>query len=292
MDDSQSPVAEFDFRRPSAVASEVEQRMREWQESICRFILPRWQQYLSAPLTWSVAPLVTNRPARLEFGGEVVAFSVAILPRKETTLLIIPRSLAKAIVYLMLRLEISGLEDERPLTALEESALELAFRAFIEAALETQPVTPNCQLDAFHTKPDLQRCFRDVRDLVLARFKLSGPFGEEIIDWIWPETLVSELFLTPTDAQQSASTAKLLQEISQVLPFELTLRLGTTKLRLSELTQLAEGDLVLLDQRVSEPLQAFIGNMPYFTGWAGRVGNRQGLQVQQLLSKAQIGASK
>jgi flagellar motor switch protein FliM len=283
MDDASDAVAGFDFRKPSAVAPEAEQRLQDWQQSICRFGRIRWQQLYSIPWTWSFGPLEVKRLARLDFPEEIVAYTVYVTPARSLTQLILPRGLAKGIVHASLGLEVTQIPQGLPLTPLEVTALDMMFQAFVEACHETRPKTPELSLEGLDSKPDLQRSFRDIREVVLVPFVVEGPFGSQSFHWIWPEELLTDLFLTAADAQPSEGTMRKLRELAYGLPFDLCLRLGSTQLRLSELSQLSEGDLIVLDQRVNEPLQATIGDAQYFKAWAGRVGNRQGLQIHRLL---------
>ena len=45
------------------------------------------------------------------------------------------------------------------------------------------------------------------------------------------------------------------------------------------------GDVVMLDQRVTEPLDAYVQGTPKFRGWPGRCGTRQALQILSLVSE-------
>jgi flagellar motor switch protein FliM len=61
------------------------------------------------------------------------------------------------------------------------------------------------------------------------------------------------------------------------------IRLGQAKLHVSELLNLRPGDVVVLDQRVSEPLSIEVCGTRKYVGWPGRVGNRQAFQIQGMV---------
>jgi len=48
---------------------------------------------------------------------------------------------------------------------------------------------------------------------------------------------------------------------------------------MSELAALTAGDVIILDQRIGEPLLATVGDVPVFWGWPGRLGMRQAYQI-------------
>ena len=60
---------------------------------------------------------------------------------------------------------------------------------------------------------------------------------------------------------------------------EISVQLGAARLPLHQLTRLRVGDLVILDQRVHEPLAAFVAGEQKFKGWPGRAGARQAFQI-------------
>ncbi len=63
----------------------------------------------------------------------------------------------------------------------------------------------------------------------------------------------------------------------------MTVVLGTVELSLADLSRLSVGDVVILDQRVSEPLTAELAGQQKCAGWPGRVGTRQAFEVASFL---------
>ena len=68
---------------------------------------------------------------------------------------------------------------------------------------------------------------------------------------------------------------------------EVAIRLGSVQLSAPQLANLRVGDLVVLDQRVSDPLQATIANEPRFWGWPGQVGQRQAYVIDSEVRRRQ-----
>lgn len=73
-----------------------------------------------------------------------------------------------------------------------------------------------------------------------------------------------------------------LETLVRDLPVEAAVELGTVELSLAQLAALAPGDLLILNQRVCEPLTVRVDNRAKFRGWPGRVGPRQSLQIESL----------
>src|SRR5208337_4009872 len=70
-----------------------------------------------------------------------------------------------------------------------------------------------------------------------------------------------------------------LESLARDMSTQLTVRLGGVQLTAPQLAELRVGDLVVLNQKTTEPLRAMISGQTRFFGWPGRVGNRQAFEV-------------
>ena len=78
-----------------------------------------------------------------------------------------------------------------------------------------------------------------------------------------------------------------LKSLVRQIPMQLIVRLGSANLHVSDLLNLQPGDVVVLDQRVNEPLDAEVSDTPIFRGWPGRVGTKQAFQVSDVIAERQ-----
>jgi flagellar motor switch protein FliM len=81
--------------------------------------------------------------------------------------------------------------------------------------------------------------------------------------------------VTPLREEERVQIETLVREMD----VELAVTLGTAELTLYDLARLQTGDVVVLRQKVSEPLTAGVGGTPKFRVWPGAVGGRQAVQV-------------
>ena len=70
------------------------------------------------------------------------------------------------------------------------------------------------------------------------------------------------------------------------LPLEFCVELGSARLTLGRLAALKAGDVILLDQRISEPLRAQVGGSERFDVWAGAEGRAQAVRVHSVRKRA------
>ena len=67
------------------------------------------------------------------------------------------------------------------------------------------------------------------------------------------------------------------------VPVPVSVTLGSVQVHVSDLADLRSGDLVKLDQQVSEPLIACVAGEEKYRVWPGRVGSRKAIQIDSLI---------
>ncbi len=66
---------------------------------------------------------------------------------------------------------------------------------------------------------------------------------------------------------------------------QITAELGRTRLSIQDILDLAEGDVILVEGRISEPIQVVIGNVPQFKAVIGLSGSRKALRITETASQ-------
>ena len=124
-------------------------------------------------------------------------------------------------------------------------------------------------------------------DLVLfVTFTLRGSFEPQPIYLILPRSGFLEELTKPLTATAIVEVNPLKDQIEALvkeMPVEFSVILGTTQVTLLQLARLRKGDVILLEQKVSEPLSARVAGSDKFSVWPGANGRRQAIQIEQLL---------
>jgi flagellar motor switch protein FliM len=180
------------------------------------------------------------------------------------------------------------LPEDRELTVVELSLCEYLMQNLWAAVLQetwtgTTPLT--LTVESREPSPRWTRLFVKAEQLLRCTFNLRGPFGEQ--DWYWlvPHQALHERITRAEAADASQfpqEVARKLEALVRELPVEVTVELGMAELPISQLAALAPGDLLILNQRVGEPLQVRVDERRKFRGWPGRVGVRQSVQIESL----------
>ncbi len=280
----------FNFRKPGRLASDLEQRLAAWLRDGCALAADRWARHMAFRVELALQGLEIVRPADgLARLPEVsVGYRLGLTGDALATLLAFPRPLALALVGGMLGDPGAELPADRELTVIEESLLEyVAQHLLVPLLRETWPgLEPLAvELGQKEPNPKFTRAFPPDQNVVVCTFAARGPFGEQPWFWMLPQKGLLELFgrSAGQGAAQAAEARPRLEAVVRELPVTVSVVLGSVELPLSHLARLRPGDLIILGQRVSEPLAASVAGAKKFRVWPGRSGSRQAFRVDSLI---------
>jgi len=283
-------VEAYDFRKPTPLAGGLEQRLAAWLEVACALAPAQWAKQLPVSLDMAFRKAETMRPADgwALFPETAVAYTVNANAGESVTLALLPRPCALALVGAALGAAAEEAPENRELTSVEESVCEYLVQKLLMAPLqEAWPGASPLQLalGARESAARWGRLFAPDDNLIACEFAVTGPFGEQPWYWLLPNKGLPRQLAEPHTSEAPAPQAApdhRLQALVGGLPVEVVALLGTAELTLSQLACLKAGDVVLLKQRVSEPLSAVVAGRPRFRVWPGRSGPRQACRIDSL----------
>src|SRR5205823_481335 len=128
------------------------------------------------------------------------------------------------------------------------------------------------------------RLYGDIEVLIAMNWQMRGAWGETSGVWLFPKKRLIDLVgnqaaMGPESVPEGQVAARR-EALIQQFPLNIEVVLGSAELKLSELSSLQVGDVVLLDQRMSEGVVARAGGQNLFRGQAGRLGSWKAFQVE------------
>jgi flagellar motor switch protein FliM len=280
-------IERYQFGRPGKLAGGVEDQLRRWFKAASALAPAAWEKALPFPvgLSFGGCGLAPAAEALAALPTAAVAYRV-LWGQGLTTLLALPRPLVLALVAGLLGDGASDPVIDRELTPVEDNLCQFFIQDLLLPPLRRAwpgPALPALELGAPELNPQWSRLFLGAGALLDCTFTVEGPFGEEKGHWLIPHKHLPELFGN-ADAPRAAAAkpAANLDELVRGLPVEIKVRLGTVEISLHQLARLRVGDLLVLSQRVAEPLTASVGDGKKLRVWAGRVGACKAFQVDSL----------
>lgn len=283
-DAQEAEVKAYDFRQPGGIDHSITRQMEAWLTSTCPQLDERIAQYMAQPIPFAAGEIGLRRAGDIiEKLPEVTfAWFIKLGAEKTPTAMILSRQLTLALVGGMLGEEYDALPDDRALTAVESSLAELFIQEIMAATQEgftgEEPLI--LEYDRVDAKPHRSRVFPADDNLAIVRLSLSASFGEHTIEWLIPHDALETTFPAHEASGQTEEDKRRLVELVKQIPIQLEAHLGETEMHISEMTNLAPGDVVVLNQRLIDPLSVCIQQHGVFRGWAGRIGKNQALYVE------------
>ncbi len=288
-DNSHQQFTPYDFRRAGDLPAQVEGYLCAWLDSHCTVLPEKLADLLSFPLTWRVAAMDWIRPREALERLPQSAIGVALdADLSFVSMLILPRPLAMLLVVGMLGDEGEQLPEDRELTDLEIEITESTLKVFADTLEQSQTILEPMEfrIGSADAKPRRTRMFSSDGHVGVISFEVTGPFGSEVIQWLIGEKLIDSLADRVAAQRQTDDEVRdHLANLVHRMPVEMVIRLGRAELPMSDLAKLEPGDVLVLNQRISEPLEAEIDGVAKYAGWPGRLGVRQAFQVQEMLEK-------
>lgn len=280
-------VEPYDFRRPPRLAVDLEQRLCGWLRDACGIIAEKLGAHIPFPVEVQFHSVETARPEEAlgSLPDPAVGYYLRTGLESPVSLMVFTQQAGVALVCGMLGESPEELPPQRELTPVECSLFEYALQELVAGLEEAWPGAEPQRLEIAwaESRPKRSREFRADQNVVICRLGLVGPFGEQPWCWLWPQEELQEQL-----ARVSLVTGGLPQEdvrlrlesLAHQIPVEVSVKLGDVELHVSELARLRAGDLVILDQRVTEPLIACVAGEERLRVWPGRVGSRQAFQIE------------
>jgi flagellar motor switch protein FliM len=277
----------YDFRRPGRLTSDVEHRLASWLRGALAQVPQRWAKHLTMPVDILLDGIATSDPgeALAQLPEAIVCHCVELGDPPVNSLFAFPRTLSLAVLAGIMGDSPAELPADRALTPVEDSLWNFLLQQIAQVLQETWPGNEPLRLHigSAVAQPKRTRLLAADATLLVVTIALGGPFGQSKWFWLVPQhDLIERLTRTGQDVKQH-NLRPALEALVAEMPVELCVHLGAAELPVSQLSRLRTGDVVILGQRVTEPLTACIAGQARFQVWPGRVGMRRALQIDSLV---------
>lgn len=187
--------------------------------------------------------------------------------------------------------ELLGLSDAQELGNGDLSPVELALAQLLINRLassltdgwmgeEEVVVTAN----GLEKDPRKTRIFR-AKDLVTkTSIEIELKAGVVTLHWLMPKQKTCDLLETTIDRRRGGEPVRPSSEMVGTLPIEVVTVLGKTTIPMMELSKMTVGQLIMLDQRIDQPVTAYVNDSPFYGCWPGRIGKKQALEITSCLN--------
>lgn len=274
----------FDFRKPPP--GELERQMGKWLALMARQSAAIWSRLIPYPSELKAGPVVsvTATQGLNALTDDTLGFPFTTADAADGSILLaMQRPLLLSILAGLLGETPSALPADRNLTDLESSLLGYLIRELFLTPLEKG--WPGADAPVFAAgNPGTPRAVWRVPGgdtILLGTMVLSAPFGEHPFQLLAPRTGRWERMSAgdPRGKPVPPAPKEQIEAIVRDMRVDLAVVLGTAELTMHDLAQLKSGDLVLLRQKVTQPLDGFVSGTRKYRVWPGVVGTHAAVVI-------------
>lgn len=283
-------MTDFDFRKPPP--GDLTLRLTVWLTEACRRTVAAWARLLPFPATWTLGKVVhaTAGPTLNELPDGTVGFRLTPTGDPAAAFLFaVPRPLLLALLAGLMAETAPALPPDRDLSPAELALCEFAVRELFLAPLSAGwPLPGGLSLTAEGPAiPGVVWRQPPTAPVLVAPLTLTAGFGEVATPLVFPRAVTFDRLtaIPPPPTPPAVGDRKHIESLVLEMGVDLSVVLGTADLTLREMAKLKPGDLLLLRQKVTEPLAAEVSGTPKFRVWPGAVGSRAAVQVHATVSE-------
>lgn len=279
-------LTRYDFTRPPPLAPDLRADLAQWLgRSNALLVELLAGMAVSVELRFEDSLTISLTEALSQWTDKSLAIAVSLAGREETSLIAIPNPLVQELVGGVLGTSPNKIPAERELTPAELAVSEFLVETIVKSLKETWQHRHGLELNIGSAESNLRRTkqFQPTAPLIVCRSIMKTALGESQWCWMFSNEFLARMLNLPERPKQSGGSQGSRRHLERLLLemySEMEIRLGEVQLTGPQLAKLRVGDVVVLDQRVTDPLQASVRGEPKFLGWAGRVGNRQAFEIE------------
>ena len=289
----------YDFKSPGGLASDTGQQLKHWMNSFRNLFREKWSAIVPSELdvqlendtAFSFAVLKGRMP------NPGLGFNVAFAEDQYESLIVMERKAALAIVMEMTGDSSQLLQDgetdggeleDRELSTVEFSLFEMFIREMVsslsESWVDQQSLFMECR--GCEEMPHRSRLYGPKTLMLSLNFTVRLGNHQFGLHWYVPQGAFNDLLSESNflvSEQQAESREALIQHANE-MKVKLSVFLGNAELSVAQIEQLSAGDVIVFDQKITDPLAVTIEEQHKFKAWPGRHGNNQAIKISENLS--------
>ncbi len=280
----------YDFSSAGSVPRTLANGVNEWFDKFAAMFAERWSDFSVTEISTSKLNVAAKSFAQVQQSWNVPCFGmpITIEANSMTAFLAIQRA---DLLALLLDILGGGTPDDaadRELTAVEESLCKLLLDHSVSVLGEAWPKKDPLTLTGseIDTNSSRSRLFEGDEEMIIAGVSVTTSIGSSMIQVLFPKTALESL-LEVESGPASTPNGPAQVPINNLAEVSVTVSalLGSTMMDMADLSSIAEGDIVMLDQQIVAPIVLSVNDQPMFQAWPGRVGTKQGLQVDSFVNQ-------
>jgi flagellar motor switch protein FliM len=302
VEQNQKKVKVYDFKRPDKFSKDQIRTLYMLHENFARLLNTYLAALLRSFVHISVASVdqLTYEEFVRSLPNPSVISIFQMRPLKGNVLLEVNPNIIFAIIDRLFGGPGLPPSKPRPLTDIEEAIVRRVLTKTLESFQEAwkQVIMLEPKMEVIETNPQFTQIVppNDMVVIVTLQTKIGQAEGliNICIPYLVLEPIMSKLSTTfwvasSVARQSSEENINALQRKLEKTPIPLTVELGKISVNVHELINLAEGDVLQLETKISSDLSIIVGSNEKFKCKPGVSGKKLAVQITQIIAKGEDG---
>ena len=274
----------FDFRN-AGTTDGVVRLLRQWLGKATDSFADNWEAVSDTIVDFKCNNILTRtfEEAVNSMPMESIGFEIAIGNGKTSSLASISIQDTTALIGAIFGVSFE-LEEERKLTNIEISLCQMIYETVAKSLSTTwlglEPV--KMKIGKFEDPPHFSRLIPQTELVHAANIELKVAETVAKVLWMIPRDGIETLFESTTGTKLSPAQNQT-RELVSFMPIELVTVLGSVEMPMGSVSDLEVGDLMMLDQKIDQPVSVLVDQQTFYEGWPGRVGKRQAVEIAKAM---------
>lgn len=283
-----------DFRKPGKVPDDIGRMLSDWQLRAREAVEVGLGRHIPSGIKVDITPPNTVTGSELrELVDSTVVYRVEIVEIGVPTLFMWDRRITIAILCEILGGKLEEIPEDREITEIESGCLDFLAEELQKALQKAARFSPSRKIQSMGVV-DLKELHSDFPTNASnseASFQFSLPYGEGTVRWVFPQAATLDLIsASPSTSAGDGRERHCLEQSLLAATGELSVVLGDAKVSLAQLDALSVGDVIPLNQKISDPLRAQFGGQTLYMGWPGKYGKKQMFQIDEMVKPSDVDA--
>ena len=284
-------IESLDFHKPRRPGLTSFRLLHRWWSEACQRVNESWGMLLAQNVQLSSQSIETVNwlGASELIPGDGITASLRLAETEIPALVCLSNRQVRGLLADLLNQ--SGIEWPEPkgITPVERSMLEVLSERLatgLGGAWPGEQELP-CRFIKLVERPQRLRLFPPGASLMMGRLAVTSRFGVDEVLWLIPKERIEELISEQVETQsvQDQSVIQNLNQLTERLPVQVSIQLGRTTLNVTEIAELAIGDMLILDQSPFDELIAHVQKEEKWRGRPVKIGHRLGFAITDLVNR-------
>ncbi len=297
VEDTEIPVRDYDFARPSKFSKEHLRTLQFIYEHYGRLLYTNLPAYLRKNVQVEVmnAEAVAYSEFSNALSNPVILGIVNFAPLKGNIVVELATNLGFAIIDRLLGGAGEAIERKRDFSEIELLILERIINVCVDLMREPwqNVITIHPRLERIETNPQFAQLISPTEMIAIITINLKIGDVEGLMNICLPylclehimDKLNTKFWFSTMQEKDEKTYQEAIETLISKAQIPVKAKLGNSTISVSDFVNLQKGDIIKINKQINEELEVYVGNIKKFTALPGSSGDNYAVRVTSIVKE-------